>query len=319
MPTFYVDRAGIELRPHGRALAIYESGEYQATVPVLMLDRVVISAPTRFSSSLLAWLARHGVGLVVLGRGGAEAAACMLGRPLGDGARRIAQYRAFLDETWRQRWSHRLLRLKFAAQMRTLRRILRDRADQRQPLRSALERIGELSRRLAPEQPRMAMMGVEGAAAASYFEALASVFPPALAFSGRNRRPPRDPVNACLSLAYTLAHYDAVAELHAAGLDPFLGFYHALAWNRESLACDLIEPLRPHWDQWVWELFRQRLLRAEHFRRIRGACLLGKAGRRIFYEAREAKAVWTRRWLRRACRLVVRALQQDFPVAEEEP
>jgi hypothetical protein len=47
-----------------------------------MLDRVVISAPTRFSSSLLAWLARHGVGLVVLGRGGAEAAACMLGRPL---------------------------------------------------------------------------------------------------------------------------------------------------------------------------------------------------------------------------------------------
>jgi len=316
MPTFYVDRAGIELRPDGRALAIYEGGEHQTTIPAGMLDRVVLSAPTRFSSSLLAWLARHGVGLVVLGRGGAHGAACLLGRPLGDGARRIAQYRAFLSESWRQRWSHRLLRLKFAAQARTLRRLMRERADQRKPLRDALDQVMDLSRRLGAGQSRAALMGLEGSAAAAYFNALATVFPPALGFAGRNRRPPRDPVNACLSLAYTLAHYDAVGEIHAVGLDPFIGFYHAPAWNRESLACDLIEPLRPHWDEWVWGLFRGRRLRAEHFRRIRGACLLGKAGRRIFYEAHETAAVRIRRRLRRACRVVVRALEAEFGLEE---
>lgn len=317
MPTFYVDRAGIELRAAGKALAIYENGGLQATIPATLLDRVVISAPTRFSSSLLAWLARHGVGVVVLGRGGADAAACVLGRPLGDGARRVAQYRAFLSEDWRRRWSYRLLRLKFAAQMRTLRRLMRERFDQRKPLRDALDQLIVLRDRLTQEQSRAALMGLEGAAAAAYFDGLAGSFPPVLGFAGRNRRPPRDPVNAVLSLAYTLVHYDAVHQIQAAGLDPFLGFFHALSWNRESLACDLIEPLRPRCDEWTWELFHRRMLRPEHFRRIRGACLLGKAGRRIFYQAQEALGVRMRRWLRRVCRLTVRALSQEFPVEEE--
>ena len=96
---------------------------------------------------------------------------------------------------------------------------------------------------------------------------------------GRNRRPPRDPVNACLSLAYTLLHFEAVRMAHAAGLDPLLGFYHRPAFGRESLACDLIEPLRPAVDEWIWQQFSPGPLRPEHFSPDKGACLLGKTGR----------------------------------------
>ncbi len=60
--------------------------------------------------------------------------------------------------------------------------------------------------------------------------------------------PPKDQVNAALSLAYTLLHTDAVIACHAAGLDPLIGFYHDLSFSRESLACDLVEPLRPRVD-----------------------------------------------------------------------
>ena len=101
------------------------------------------------------------------------------------------------------------------------------------------------------------MMGIEGAAAAAYFEAFGALLPPAAGFSGRNRRPPRDPANALLSLAYTLAHFEAVAAAQRAGLDPAVGFLHALFPGRESLACDLVEPLRPFCERLVWRLFAE--------------------------------------------------------------
>jgi CRISPR-associated protein Cas1 len=156
-------------------------------------------------------------------------------------------------------------------------------------------------------------MGIEGAGAAAYFGAYTTLFAPSLRFQDRNRRPPRDPVNACLSLAYTLAHHQACRAAAAAGLDPFVGFYHEVAHGRESLACDLVEPLRPRVDAWVWRLFRQRRVRLEHFRTHAGACLLGKAGRAVFYEEFEALSADCVRRLRRACRSLVRALTGQDP------
>ncbi len=141
-------------------------------------------------------------------------------------------------------------------------------------------------------------------AARVYYEALTALFAPALGFTGRNRRPPRDPVNACLSLVYTLLHFEAVRAAHMAGLDPLLGFYHRPAFGRESLASDLIEPLRPHADAWVWHLFRKNILRSDHFGRDGEACLLGKAGREAFYQHYEGFAGPPRRYLRRQCRLL---------------
>lgn len=320
MATFYVDRAGVELRTDGRCLAIYENAQLERSIPLILLDRIVIAAPARLTSGLLAWLGRWRIGLVVLGRSDAGRAAFLVGAPMGDGARRVSQYRGYLDESWRRRFSRRLIRAKLAAQARTLRHLIRERPDERKPLRDALEQIARSAAQLrACEPPPLAVLrGIEGASAVAYFQALSRVFPPSLAFEGRNRRPPRDPVNVCLSLAYTLAHYEAVNVIHSAGLDPFIGFYHDLAWNRESLACDLIEPLRPRLDLWVWELFRSRSLRAEHFRQRETRCELGKAGRRVFYEAHEPLAARLRHQMRRMSRLALRALEAEFPVSREE-
>lgn len=125
------------------------------------------------------------------------------------------------------------------------------------------------------------------------------MLPESLGFTGRNRRPPRDPANAVLSLGYTLLHFEAVRACHAAGLDPMIGFFHELEFGRESLAADLIEPLRPRVDAWAWELFRHQVLRTEDFRREGDACLLGKGGRQRFYAEFESLARPLRRLLRR--------------------
>ena len=155
------------------------------------------------------------------------------------------------------------------------------------------------------------LRGIEGAAQAIYFHALTALFPQSLNFRTRSRRPPRDPVNACLSLGYTLAHFEAVRTLHAAGLDPFLGFFHELSFGRESLACDLIEPVRPSVDAWVWQMFRSRELRSEHFTSDKGACLLEKTGRLRFYERFEPFLESLARRFRSYGRLLVRDLRSE--------
>ena len=102
--------------------------------------------------------------------------------------------------------------------------------------------------------------------------------------------------------------------LHTAGYDPGIGYYHQISLGRESLACDLIEPLRPSVDEWIWRQFSSAQLRAEHFGSDKGACLLGKAGRGHFYAGWEQFAPAPRRWLRQACARLARQLR-----AEGEP
>jgi CRISPR-associated protein Cas1 len=94
-----------------------------------------------------------------------------------------------------------------------------------------------------------ALLGVEGTAARRYFAEFAGLFKGGdempFDFNGRNRRPPRDPINAMLSLAYALLVREWTTTLHAVGLDPYLGFYHQPRYGRPALALDLMEEFRP--------------------------------------------------------------------------
>jgi CRISPR-associated protein Cas1 len=90
-----------------------------------------------------------------------------------------------------------------------------------------------------------------------------------------------------------------------------LGFLHVPERGRESLACDLVEPLRPHVDEWVWRSFAERHLRSEHFSCEKGGCcLMGKAGRRLFYGRFEPLAAGLRRLLRRMARSLAADLRR---------
>ena len=98
----------------------------------------------------------------------------------------------------------------------------------------------------------------------------------AFGFSGRNRRPPRDPVNAVLSLLYTLLTADCRAAAETHGLDPQMGFLHRDRPGRASLALDLMEEFRaPLADRLTLSLFNRRQLRPSDFRQLEtGAVLL---------------------------------------------
>lgn len=96
------------------------------------------------------------------------------------------------------------------------------------------------------------LLGVEGNAARRYFENFVCMISPqkeeerdCFDFSGRNRRPPRDPVNALLSFAYAMLVREWTVALSAVGLDPYRGFYHQMRFGRPALSLDMMEPFRP--------------------------------------------------------------------------
>lgn len=318
MATLLFDRAQLEIRSEAGALALYEGGERRGTVPLKLVDRVVIQGSrTRLDSGVLLRLAEVGATTLLLSPRSSRRVALLLGPAHNDAAVRLAQAQRVHDRTFCAQWALELVLAKTRRQRRLLERARSERPDVRKPLGDAIETITAIDARLADghddgDGDALARLrGAEGAAARAYFGGLCALFAPALGFKGRNRRPPRDPVNATLSLAYTLQHFDAVRAAHMAGLDPLLGFYHRPAFGRESLASDLIEPLRPQADAWVWTLFRERMLREDHFAHDKGACLLGKAGRERFYAAWKTFAVAPRRWLRVRCARLARLLRNE--------
>lgn len=319
MATFYVNRKDIELTIEGQTLRIQQNGALKNRIPLKLIERLVIQHNIKIDTGLLSKMAENNTTVLILSPRHSRRVALLLGPAHNQAAIRLAQAIQVSNPDQCQPMARQLIISKIKRQLRLLKQALTQRADIRKPLFDGITQLQTILDRLTQTNPdHSALRGHEGAAARAYFQAYAALMPPELGFTGRNRRPPRDPINAGLSLAYTLLHSDAVRAAHMAGLDPMLGFYHRPAFGRESLASDLIEPLRPQADGWLREQIRSRNLRAEHFSQDGQACLLGKTGRDHFFAAWEHHAKHHRRWLRlQSAALAKQWLAQGTPLLAE--
>jgi CRISPR-associated protein Cas1 len=160
-----------------------------------------------------------------------------------------------------------------------------------------VDRMKELSEAAESAPSLEALLGIEGTAARMYFDALAAMLHPpeepermAFDFDGRNRRPPRDPVNALLSFGYAMLAKDVAVALIAVGFDPYLGFFHQPRYGRPALALDLMEEFRPLIvDSIVLSLINTGTLKSGDFVRRGGAVALTPTGRAAFLRAYERR------------------------------
>lgn len=134
-----------------------------------------------------------------------------------------------------------------------------------------------------------AVRGHEGQAAAIYFAHLPGVFSEPLASefraNGRQRRPPPDPINSCLSMTYTMLTHECTTALRLARLEPSIGVFHVSRPGRPALALDLMEPFRPLIaDSIAISAFNRNELTEGHFQRTAAGCLLTNAGRKAFFD-----------------------------------
>ena len=144
-------------------------------------------------------------------------------------------------------------------------------------------------------------------------------------FQSRNRRPPKDPINALLSLAYSVLAKDLTIICHTVGFDPYLGFYHQPRYGRAALALDLMEPFRALIaDSAVLSAINTRMIQPDHFIRAGNAVALTADGRKAFFRAYEQRMdtlvthplfgyrVNYRRILEIQCRLLARVLTGEI-------
>lgn len=310
MTSLYVDRRGIELETDGEALVFRENGMRIGTVPLAPLTRVFLRGDVRLQTSLLGKLGARGIGVVIVSGRKAEAT-LMMGRLHNDAARRIAQYRNSLDPGFCLRFARDIVRAKIESQYRFTEAHRQTEFGHRYELGLVLRKLDAAMARVEDAQNIPSLRGIEGTASAAHFQGLSAIAPPRLGFHQRNRRPPRDPFNAVLSLGYTLLHAEAVLAIHGAGLDPYIGFYHQLDYGRESLACDLVEPLRIEVENLALESFRKNILRPEDFSNSEAGCLLTKSARPRFYEAWEAASEHLRKALAEHIGEIIARLQVD--------
>jgi CRISPR-associated protein Cas1 len=162
--------------------------------------------------------------------------------------------------------------------------------------KGVLAELKQLADRAEEAPSEESLLGFEGSAARAYFAAFAELLAPrsgersAFDFHARNRRPPRDPVNALLSLGYALLSKDARIALTAVGFDATVGFYHRPRHGRPALALDLMEEFRTLIvDSTVLSAINTEVVREAHFIRAAGGCALTDAGRKAFLGAYERR------------------------------
>ncbi|MBN2887198.1 MAG: CRISPR-associated endonuclease Cas1 [Chromatiaceae bacterium] len=279
-----IDHRETELTLDGRALRLATPGTAARHVPLGALGLVVVHGRPLVGCDVWRALSERRIPAVLLpGRGNGEAA--WMGAALNAGvALRTAQHRAAEREDWRLAIARRLIADKLLAQGQATERLrLGEAADQ---VRGALRKRQRLALAQLPQCPtRAAIMGIEGASASAWFQWLALELGSTWSFRGRNRRPPRDPFNALLSLGYTLLGGDMLAAIQQQGLDPARGMLHDLVPGRESLVLDLIEPLRPSVDVVMLGLLDEVLKPGDFSYSPAEGCRLVKEARSRFYQA----------------------------------
>ncbi len=156
--------------------------------------------------------------------------------------------------------------------------------------RSAIQYLTSAMEKIKIEEKLDSLRGLEGESASIYFgifDGLILNQKDVFYFHGRNKRPPRDKVNAMLSFGYTLLANDCAGALEGVGLDPYVGFLHRDRPGRKSLAFDLMEELRTVLvDRFVLTLINNRQIRKEHFQEVgSGAVEFTDEGKKKFITA----------------------------------
>jgi len=245
-------------------LAFKAHGEGPLRLDPTTLKDVYCYGDVSISGAAMEMLFRHGIQTAWLSPAGARCRGRLMQTNRGTTITRIRQHRVLSQPDHRRDWAKRCVDGKIDSMIAAARHYQRHGQATAGPL---MEMLRETQSRITTTEAVEVVRGFEGAASAAWFNFFGTLILPPWAFATRNRRPPTDPVNAVLSLAYTWLLNRTIARAEAQGFETNLGGLHEYHPGRPSLACDLIEPLRvPAVDRWVVAMLAQNELSTRDFR-----------------------------------------------------
>lgn len=284
----YVTKQGAVVRLDGHQLLVYAEGEklHEARLP--STSHLSLFGNVQISTQAIRSLLERGIGLHFFTYGGWWSGACV-GADSNNVELRIAQYRAGDNPEL----SLQLARVWIHSKISNCRTLLR--RNHKSPSLPVLNELKILGRKALEAPSPDTLLGLEGTAARTYFSEFTGMLSETSVSDGfswetRNRRPPKDRLNALLSFAYSLLTKDVTAACRTAGLDPLLGFYHRPQFGRPSLALDLMEEFRPLIaDSTVINVVNNNILDADDFHLNGTGVALADKARRKFIQAYEKR------------------------------
>lgn len=320
----YVQEQRARVGKRGKVLLVTKEGEELARAKLKDVSQLVLCGNVSITAQAMHLLCEASIPVVHLSRGhwfyGITA-----GITLRNAYDRAAQFEAASNPSRRVEFAKAVVAAKGANQRTLLLRNARPRPD------ILTTEMATLLRKVEHVASTDQLLGLEGAIASKYFSAFGTMLRPRdidadWAFEGRNRRPPRDPVNALLSFGYALLTKECTVALLGEGLDPWWGLYHQPRHGRPALALDLMEEFRSIVvDSAVLTAINTGMVTASDFIRSQAGCVLKDTGRKAFIRAYEARldqlathpvfdyrCSW-RSMIRIQARLVARWLRGDVP------
>jgi len=263
MTNLYLTEQGTYLRKHGEAMVYEKDGEVLLERPLKDVGMVVLFGCVQVSVQAMLALLEAGCEVSLLTANGHFRGRIVpaLG---GNSPLRLAQYVFSRDPERRLGIARRVVAAKV---LNGLRLLMDYRASGSNPARfdhaESLEKLSDKSLRAESLEE---LRGLEGAAARRYFEGFKAALTAEVEFPGRRYYPSTDPVNAVLSFGYSFVARELQGQLEAAGLDPYVGFFHEVEYGRASLSLDLLEEFRHCLvDRLTLRLFNKKILNAKDF------------------------------------------------------
>lgn len=246
MSTLYVTEQGVQVHKQGQRLIVKKGNEILQDIPIIKIDRLVLMGRgVSLTTPALHALTFNNIDVLFLtGRGGYVSR--VVGREHKHSRLRHAQALSVVDPAMGMQVAQRIVFGKVHNQ-----RVLVQRHSEGLPWANrALDTMDAMRRRVETARNLDEVRGLEGIAAKDYFSLLRKLIRPprdgrSWGFERREYYPPPDPINALLSFGYTLLLNDLIAACQMAGLDPDLGFFHAIDYGKPSMALDLEEEFRP--------------------------------------------------------------------------
>jgi CRISPR-associated protein Cas1 len=245
----YVSGQGNTVRKNGERIEVWSrDGVKASSVRMMDISQLSLYGGVEITTPAMVELMGRGIPVIHFTHGGWFQGIC-IGNTHKNVELRLRQY----DWATNPRKAVLLARSIVAGKIRNCRVLLR-RNDPELP-DAVLKGMAEMANAAEKASSLESLLGIEGSAAEKYFGRFGSLFKSAAgdgvsdgggnSFENRNRRPPRDPINAVLSYLYGILVKDLTVTLLAVGFDPFLGFYHQPRYGRPALALDMMEEFRP--------------------------------------------------------------------------
>ncbi len=263
MANLYLTEQNSVLRKKGNRLIVQNDEAILLAVQCHKIDSVLIFGNVQFTTQAVHELLEHGIDLSILSRTGRLKGqiSCPSAKNI---TLRVAQFQKYDDHRFRMDLSKKIVAGKIRNSLNFVRNFSYNHPEI--GFRPETDELKELIRSAESADGVGRLTGFEGRAAAVYFSAFGRMMLGEFEFRKRKRRPPTDPVNAMLSLTYTMLFNEIASFLGAMGLDPYLGYYHKIDYGRASLASDLLEEFRaPAGDRLTLNLVNNRIFKKEDF------------------------------------------------------